>query len=125
MRYDDDAADVRGYTTAPGILLIITGIVYLLVGLALLVIGLVWTGITNTPEFQREYRKEFSKEINKNPRMTPEQRREAEAVGKGIEQGMYVSGPTMLGWGLLSLPSGILVLVGGITMMRMRAYALS
>lgn len=125
MAYDDDVPEVRGRTTAPGVMVLITGILNLLTALAMVLSGLFMTTVTSTPEFQREYKKGFEKGLNQNKQLTPQERKEAEAFGKGFEQMIHASGPTMLVWGVISLPCSILILVGGLTMMRMRAYALS
>lgn len=124
MSYDD-VSDARARTTTPGVLLIVTGALNLLTALGMLFFGLAMLGATSSPEFKREFKRGFDEEMAKNKDLSPEELETAKSIGKGFEQGMYASGPGLLIWGALALLSGILILVGGVALMRAQAYGLS
>jgi hypothetical protein len=120
-----DSPDVKGKTTGPGIVLIVTAILNVLTSIGLLVSGFGMTAAANNPEFNREFKKGMDEGLKKNTQMNAEERKQAEAMAKGIQEGIGNYGMACIVSGVLGLVCSLVIGLGGGMMMGMRSYGLS
>lgn len=119
-----DAPNVQGRTTGPGVVLIITAVLNILTSLGLLIFGLGFAGAANNPEFQREFKKGMDEGLKKE-KLSPEERKQAEAMAKAMQEGIGSWGTGMMVFGGLGLVFSIVIGLGGWMMMSMRSYGLA